>query len=305
VPELPDVDVYVEAIAQRVVGAVLAKVRVANPFVVRTFQPRISEAEGQKVVGTRRVGKRVVLELTDELFLVVHLMVAGRFRWKEPGAKVPGKLGLAAFDFAPGTLILTEAGTKRRASIHVVRGEDGVRALDPGGLEVMASTLPRFRERLRSENHTLKRALTDPHLFSGIGNAYSDEILHAAKLSPVKLTSRLDDAEIARLHAAAKATLKLWRDRLRAEAKSGFPDHVTAFRPDMAVHGKYGKPCPMCGAPVQRIVYAENESNYCAPCQTEGKLLADRAMSRLLKGDWPRSLDELEEHKRARRQPLE
>jgi formamidopyrimidine-DNA glycosylase len=297
VPELPDVELYVESIAARVVGDVLQRVRVKNPFLVRTFDPPLSTVDGKRVVGVRRMAKRVVFALEGDLFVVIHLMVAGRFRWKEAGAKLPGKLGLAAFDFTPGTLLLTEAGTKRRASLHVVRGEEALRALDPGGLDVFACDLASFKGALVRERHTLKRSLTDPHLFSGIGNAYSDEILWRAKLSPVSMSTSLDDAAVARLFDATRSTLAEWLDRLRAEANGDFPEKVTAFRDDMAVHGKFGKACPACGAPVQRIRYSENEANYCATCQTGGKLLADRAMSRLLKGDWPKSLDELEERK--------
>ncbi len=296
-PELPDVDVYVEAIASRVVGETLLGVRVGNPFLVRTYDPPLFAVSGKKVVGVRRLGKRVVFELEGALFVVVHLMIAGRFRWRDVNAKLPGKMGLAAFDFAKGTLLLTEAGTKRRASLHVVRGEEALAALDPGGLEVMTATFDAFRAAVLRENHTLKRSLTDPHLFSGIGNAYADEILHTARMSPVRLTQRMDDASIATLLDAIKTTLALFRDRLRAEAAGAFPETVTAFRDDMAVHGKYGKPCPVCGSPVQRIVHAQNEANYCATCQTGGKLLADRALSKLLRGDWPKSLDELEERR--------
>ena len=296
-PELPDVELYVETIAARVAGEVLERVRVGNPFLVRTFDPPLSSASGKRVVGVRRMAKRIVLALESELYLVIHLMVAGRFRWKEPNAKLPGKLGLAAFDFSRGTLILTEAGTKRRASLHVVRGEEALRALDPGGLDVFACDLASFKGALQRERHTLKRTLTDPHLFSGIGNAYSDEILWRAKLSPVSMSTSLDDAAIVRLLDATRTTLREWLDRLRTEANGEFPEKVTAFRDDMAVHGKYGKPCPACASPVQRIRYSENEANYCARCQTGGKLLADRALSRLLKGDWPKSLDELEDRK--------
>jgi formamidopyrimidine-DNA glycosylase len=246
------------------------------------------------------MAKRIVISLEGDLHLVIHLMVAGRFRWKEADAKIPGKLGLCAFDFPKGTLLLTEAGTKKRASLHFVRGDAGVRALDPGGIDVFTCTLAEFKDALTKENHTLKRVLTDPHVFSGIGNAYSDELLHRAKISPVKLSQKLTDEEVARLLEATRVTLKEWTDRLRDESKGGFPEKVTAFRPEMAVHGKYGMPCPVCGAPVQRIRYAENESNYCARCQTGGKLLADRALSRLLKSDWPKSLDELEERRAAR-----
>jgi formamidopyrimidine-DNA glycosylase len=260
--------------------------------------PPVADAEGRKVVGLRRLGKRVVFALEEELFLVVHLMVAGRFRWRERGARPTRKIGLAAFDFASGTLLLTEAGSKRRATLHVVRGEDALAEHDPGGLEVQGASFEAFRERFTAENRTLKRALTDPRILSGIGNAYSDEILHRARLSPVKLTGRLDEEELARLHEAILGTLSEWTDRLRQQVGDGFPEKVTAFRPEMAVHGRYGEPCPTCGAPVQRIVYASNETNYCATCQTGGRLLADRALSQLLKKDWPRSIEELEARKR-------
>jgi formamidopyrimidine-DNA glycosylase len=293
-PELPDVTVYCEAIARRTRGQVLEHVRIASPFLLRSVTPPIRESEGKKVVGVRRVGKRIAIELEDDYFLVLHLMIAGRLHWKKKGAKVPGKIGLAAFDFPDGTLVLSEASPKKRASLHLVSGEDALHAMDPGGLEVMDSTLAAFKAQLTKESHTLKRSLTDPHLFSGIGNAYSDEILHRARLSPAKLTSRMSDEEIERLHRAVRETLADWTERIRGEAKDGFPEKVTAFREGMAVHGRYREPCPVCGAPVQRIVYAENEANYCARCQTGGKLLADRAMSRLLKGDWPRTLEELE-----------
>lgn len=301
-PELPDVEVYVEHIARRTRGHALERVRLASPFVLRTAEPPIASTFGRKVEGVSRLGKRIVLTLSAApgeavLHLVIHLMVAGRFRWKPKGAPVPGKIGLAAFDFDDGTMLLTEVSSKKRASIHVVRGDEGLASLDPGGLEISASTPATFAERLRSENHTLKRALTDPHLFSGIGNAYSDEILHHARMSPAKLTSRVDDEEAAALLASTRAVLAEWTERLRAEAGE-FPERVTAFHPDMAVHGKYGKPCPRCGKPVQRIRYADNESNYCPTCQTEGKLLADRSLSRLLKSDWPKTLDELEARKR-------
>ena len=302
-PELPDVTVYVEHIAKRVVGVTLDKVRVASPFVLRSFDPSPRAAEGKIVRAVSRLGKRIVLHLDEELFVVVHLMVAGRFKWLEPpGAPVPKKVGLAAFDFPTGTLLLTEVSTKKRASIHVLRGAASLAAMDPGGLEVMTASLPAFTEALHRESHTLKRTLTDPHLFSGIGNAYSDEILHRAKLSPTRLSRQLKEDEIARLFDATVVTLREWTDRLRAESKDAFPTKVTAFREEMAVHGKYGKPCPVCGKRVLRIVYAENESNYCATCQTGGKLLADRALSRLLGKDWPKSLDELEAMKRERRE---
>jgi formamidopyrimidine-DNA glycosylase len=295
-PELPDVTVYVEHVAQRTVGKTLDRVRLASPFVLRTADPPIAAAYGKEVKAVTRVGKRIVLELEGDLRLVIHLMVAGRFKWKPAGAPIPGKVGLAAFDFSSGTLILTEASSKKRASIHLVKGRAGIDALDPGGLEVLLASTQEFAARLRSENHTIKRALTDPHLFSGIGNAYSDEILHHAKMSPVRLTSKLDDGEIARLHASIREVLETWTDRLRKRAGE-FPENVTAFQPEMAVHGKYGKPCPRCGKPVQRIRYADNESNYCPTCQTDGKLLADRSLSRLMRGDWPKTLDELEAKK--------
>jgi formamidopyrimidine-DNA glycosylase len=292
-PELPDVTIYIEAIERRISGQTLQRVRLANPFVLRTVEPSISDVSGRKVLGVGRAGKRIILALDGDLFIIIHLMIAGRFRWLAPGAKIPGKLGLAAFDFANGTLLLTEAGSKRRASIHVVRGEDALHAHDPGGLEVLDASLDEFKSALTHERHTLKRTLTDPHVFSGIGNAYSDEILHRARLSPVQLTTNLDDEEIARLYDATRSTLVDWIERLRAETGEGFPEKVTAFRAEMAVHGKFGKPCPDCGTPVQRIVYADNETNYCARCQTGGRLLADRALSRLLHEDWPKSIDEL------------
>jgi len=303
VPELPDVTVYVEHIAKRTVGTTLDKIRIASPFVLRTVDPSPRAAEGKKVLAVSRLGKRIVLHLEEQLFVVVHLMVAGRFKWIEPpGAPVPKKVGLVGFDFTKGTLILTEVSTKKRASLHVLRGEAALAAMDPGGLEVMTASLPAFKEALQKESHTLKRTLTDPRLFSGIGNAYSDEILHRAKLSPARLSRQLGDEEIARLFEGTIVTLREWTDRLRAESKDTFPTKVTAFRDEMAVHGKYGKPCPVCGKRVLRIVYAENESNYCATCQTNGKLLADRALSRLLGKDWPKSLDELEAMKRERRE---
>jgi formamidopyrimidine-DNA glycosylase len=292
-PELPDIVVYVEALEKRVVGHTLEKIRVAKPFLVRTVDPPLSALEGRRVESVRRVGKRIAIGFDDDLWLVVHLMIAGRLRWLDKGAKVPGKIGLAAFDFDSGSLILTEAGTTRRASLYVLRREEQLDEMQRGGLEVLGATVEQFAERLRFENHTLKRSLTDPRLFSGIGNAYSDEILHRARLSPVKHTNRLTDDEIARLFAATKEILDEWVDRLRTETGDRFPEKVTAFRPEMAVHGRYGQPCPVCSTPVQRIRYASNETNYCPRCQTEGRLLADRALSRLLKQDWPKSIDEL------------
>lgn len=292
-PELPDITAYIEALESRIVGETLERTRIPKPFLLRSVDPPISAAQGKRVIGVRRMGKRIVVQLEDDLFLVIHLMIAGRLRWVPAGGKVPGKIGLAAFDFTNGTLILTEAGSKRRASLWLVRGEKSLEQFERGGLEVLEADLAEFTERLIRENHTLKRSLTDPRLFSGIGNAYSDEILHRAKLSPVKHTRRLNDDEIKRLFDATRATLIEWTDRLRKESKGDFPTKVTAFREEMAVHGKFGKPCPVCGTPVQRIRYADNETNYCPRCQTEGKLLADRALSRLLKQDWPRSIDEL------------
>ena len=293
-PELPDIVLYLEHLTPRVVNQVLERIVVRNPFVVRSVDPPLSAAAGKRVLGLRRIGKRIVFALEGDLFLVIHLMVAGRFRWKPPGTKPPGKLGLAALEFPDGMLLLTEAGTKRRASIHLVAGEERLREFDRGGLEVLESNAAGFAARLRSESHTLKRALTDPRIFSGIGNAYSDEILHRARLSPMARTGKLTDDEIARLYQATRATLEEWVDRLRQEAGDKFPEKVTAFREAMAVHGRFKLPCPVCGAPVQRIRYAENETNYCARCQTGGRLLADRALSRLLKEDWPRSIDEVE-----------
>jgi formamidopyrimidine-DNA glycosylase len=297
VPELPDVTVYLDALAPRIVGQRLARVRIASPFVLRSVDPPLTAAFGATVVGLRRIGKRIVIALDGDLFLVLHLMIAGRLRWREAGARVPGKLGLAAFDFPRGTLVLTEAATKKRASLHLVRGEAALAAFDAGGIEPLDADAAAFRAALVRERHTVKRALTDPRLFAGIGNAYSDEILHRARLSPVAMTDRLSDDEVARLQAATRATLAEWTERLRRETGSGFPERVTAFREGMAVHGRYREPCPVCGAPVQRIVHAENESNYCAVCQTGGRLLADRSLSRLLKADWPRTLDELEERR--------
>lgn len=292
-PELPDVTVYVEALRERILGKPLSRLRLASPFLLRTVEPAPAEFEGRKVKEIRRMGKRIVMAMDGNMFIVIHLMIAGRFRWLPPGAKIPGKLGLAAFDFPDGTLLLTEAGSKRRASLHLLRGREAVEALDPRGLEVLDAALEAFHKALTRERHTLKRTLTDPHVFSGIGNAYSDEILHRARLSPVQMTSNLSAEEIRRLYEATRETLLDWTQRLRDDAAGGFPEKVTAFREGMAVHGRYNKPCPVCGSPVQRIVYAENETNYCARCQTEGRLLADRALSRLLKGDWPKSIDEL------------
>lgn len=285
-PELPDITVYIESLEKRIKGKTLERVRIVSPFLLRSVEPPISALEGRRLLDFRRLGKRIVFCFGDELFLVFHLMIAGRLHWKPAGAKIPAKVGLAAFDFPDGTLTLTEAGSKKRAALHVVRGEAALAAHDPGGLDVMSCKLSEFRKALREENHTLKRSLTDPHLFSGIGNAYSDEILHRAALSPLALTQKLDDAAIAMLFNATRAVLQEWIERLRAEAGDDFPAKVTAFRKDMAVHGRFGEPCPVCGAPVQRIIYAENETNYCARCQTKGKRLADRSLSRLLKDDW-------------------
>jgi formamidopyrimidine-DNA glycosylase len=299
-PELPDITVYIEALTSRVVGQPLERTRIAKPFLLRSVDPPMTTAEGKRVTGVRRMGKRIVLELEGDLFLVIHLMIAGRLRWLPAGGKVPGKIGLAAFDFPNGTLILTEAGSKRRASLWLVSGEQALEQFERGGLEVLECNLAQFTEHLVEENHTLKRSLSDPRVFSGIGNAYSDEILHRARLSPVRLTSQLTDEETARLFEAIRVTLGEWIARLREQAGDGFPEKVTAFRPEMAVHGRYKQPCPVCMAPVQRIVYAANETNYCATCQTGGTLLADRSLSRLLKSDWPRSLEELEERRGAR-----
>jgi formamidopyrimidine-DNA glycosylase len=296
-PELPDINAYLHALDQRIVGKTLQRVRIGSPFVLRTAQPAISEAEGQVVRELRRIGKRVAMGLGNDIWLVIHLMIAGRLHWRAPGAKLAGRNSLAAFDFTDGSLVLTEAGTKRRASLHVVLGEAAVKAMDPGGIDVLSSTLDEFRAALTAENRTLKRALTDPRIVSGIGNAYSDEILHAARLSPIVLARKLSTEEWDRLYEATQTTLRLWIDRLHAEAERQFPEKVTAFRPDMAVHGRFGKPCPRCGEPIQRIRYADNETNYCAPCQTDGKLLADRALSRLLGKDWPKTLAELDELK--------
>lgn len=292
-PELPDVTVYVELIAAKTVGRMIDRVRIASPFVLRSVDPPVSAAEGKTVRDVRRIGKRIAIGLDGDIWIVIHLMIAGRFRWLAPGAKIPGRMGLAAFDFENGTLILTEAGTQRRASITLVRGEEALGAIDRGGVEPLEVDQKIFAEQLRKENHTLKRSFTDPTLFSGIGNAYSDEIFHRARISPIKLTSRLTDEEISRLYSATREVLIEWTERLRNEAGGEFPAKVTAFHDEMAVHGRYGKPCPVCGSPVQRIRYASNETNYCARCQTEGRLLADRALSRLLKQDWPKSIDEL------------
>jgi formamidopyrimidine-DNA glycosylase len=294
-PELPDIVVYIECLRPNVEGHTLNGVRLASPFLLRSVEPPISDARGRRVVGLRRLGKRIVFALEADLFLILHLMIAGRLQWKPRGAKPPGKVGLAAFDFDSGTLILTEAGTKRRASLYLVHGESELARHDPGGLEVLDATEKQFVAALRRENHTLKRALTDPRLFSGIGNAYSDEILHRARMSPLALTHRLSEADAAHLFQATQETLFDWLDRQRKEAAGGWPKKVTAFRRDMAVHGRFGQPCPVCGTKVQRIVYAENETNYCPRCQTGGKVLADRSLSRLLRDDWPRTIEELED----------
>jgi len=293
-PELPDILLYLHALRPRIVGHRVEAVRLASPFLLRSIQPPPSAGEGRRVTDLHRLGKRVAIELEGELFFVFHLMIAGRFRWRERGARIPGKVGLLALDFEHGTLLLTEAGTKRQASLHVVEGREALAEHDPGGLDVLDATLDRFTEALTRENHTVKRALTDPHLFSGIGNAYSDEILHAARLSPFKQTRSLSSDEIRRLFDATRFTLAKWIDALRGEAGAEFPEKVTAFREGMAVHGRYGKPCLDCGTPVQRVVYAANEANYCPTCQTGGRLLADRSLSRLLRDDWPRTLEELE-----------
>ncbi|HEX8712433.1 MAG TPA: DNA-formamidopyrimidine glycosylase family protein [Terracidiphilus sp.] len=297
-PELPDISAYIAALEQRIVGRTLDGVRVAGPFLLRTVDPPLAAAEGRIVRELRRVGKRIAIGLDPDLWLVLHLMIAGRLHWRVPGVKLAGRQSLAGFDFAEGTLVLTEAGSKRRASLHVMRGEEDLRALDPGGVEVFATDFDGFRAALTLENRTLKRALTDPRLISGVGNAYSDEILHAARLSPIALTHKLNTEEWERLFAATRSTLSEWTERLVAEARQKFPEGVTAFRPEMVVHGRFGKPCPRCGAPIQRIRYADNETNYCPTCQTGGKVLADRSLSRLLGADWPRSLEELEALKR-------
>jgi len=299
-PELPDITIYIEALGSRLLNQRLEKIRLGNPFLLRSIEPPIRSAEGKKVLGFQRIGKRIVFELEGDLFMVFHLMITGRFHWKKRGIAVPRKYGHAAFDFPTGTLLLTEMGTKKRASLHLVKGRENLIEHDPRGLEIFDADLKTFRAALTRENHTLKRTLTDPHVFSGIGNAYSDEILHRAKLSPVKQTKLLRDAEIETLFRATTECLRDWIERLRKDTGKNFPERVTAFRDEMAVHGKYRKPCPVCGAPVQRIVYAENETHYCAKCQTGGKLLADRSLSRLLKADWPRSLEELEEARKPR-----
>ncbi len=297
-PEYPDIIVYLERLQPHIKGHVLEDIRLASPFLLRTVDPPLAKAEGKRLLDLRRMGKRIVLCLESELFLVLHLMIAGRLHWKERGAKLPRRFGLAAFDFPSGTLTLTEAGTKKRASLHLLRGEKALADFNPGGLEVLEANEATFRAAILRENHTLKRALTDPRLFSGIGNAYSDEILHRARLSPLAMTQRLSAEETTRLFQSVRQTLVEWADRLRREAGDGFPEKVTAFREGMAVHGRFGKPCPVCGSAIQRIVYAENETNYCPRCQTGGKLLADRSLSRLLKNDWPRTIEELEETKK-------
>lgn len=302
-PELPDIVIYIEQLSSRIEGARLEKIRLASPFLVRTVDPPIQSLGGKRVLGLRRLGKRIVFGLEEQLFLILHLMIAGRLHWRPSGANLRGKAGLAAFDFSTGSLFLTEAGHKKRASLHLVRGEEALRLHDPGGIEVMEADLESFRGALLRDNHTLKRALPDPHLFSGIGNAYSDEILHRARLSPLKRAAQLTPDEIARLHRSVLETLAYWTEKLRHETGTAFPEKVTAFHPGMAVHGRFRQPCPDCGSPVQRIVYAENETNYCPGCQTGGRLLADRSLSRLLRSDWPRTLDELEEHKATRRNP--
>ena len=305
-PELPDILLYLSALETRIVGQPLERVRIASPFLLRSVDPPVQALEGQIIRRLERIGKRFVWRFDDEIYAVIHLMIAGRFRWKSRGAGIPGRLGVAAFDFPTGTLLLTEASPKKRASLTLVRGRAALDAIDPGGVDPLTASGKDFADRLRAENHTLKRSLTDPHLFSGIGNAYSDEILHAAQMSPTQLTSRLTDEQIATLRQATVDTLTAWIVRLRDEAGERFPEKVTAFRPEMAVHGRFGKPCPRCGSGVQRITYAANECNYCATCQTGGRLLADRALSRLLGADWPRSLEELEEFKRQRvRDPSE
>jgi formamidopyrimidine-DNA glycosylase len=297
-PELPDISAYISALEPRIVGQPLEPIRFNNPFLLRTAQPPVSSVGGQVVRGVRRIGKRIVIGLENDLWLALHLMIAGRLHWQSRGAKLVGRRTLAAFDFPNGSLVLTEAGTKHRASLHLLQGEEALRSIDPGGIEIFSSDLNTFRGALSAENHTLKRALTDPRLVSGIGNAYSDEILHAAQLSPITLTQKLDESQWERLFAATRHTIEYWTERLVAEAKNNFPEKVTAFRKGMAVHGRYGEPCPRCGEKVLRIRYADKETNYCARCQTGGKVLADRSLSRLLGSDWPRTLEELEALKR-------
>lgn len=301
-PEFPDIEVYVACLRTRLIGEKLREIRLRNPFLLRSVSPAIEEMKGRQVRAIRRMGKRIVFGLEGEHFLVLHLMIAGRLRWRDPGAKIPLRFGAAALDFEKGTVLVTEAGSKKRASLHCVRGKEKLREHDPGGLEILETTCGEFKKVLKRHNHTLKRALTDPRIFSGIGNAYSDELLHRARISPFKQTRHLKDPEVRRLFEACRGTLSEWRDRLLQEVGSGFPEKVTAFRKGMAVHGRHRQPCPECGAPIQRIVYASNESNYCAPCQTGGKLLADRALSRLLRDDWPKTLEELEARKGAARQ---
>ncbi|HXZ78358.1 MAG TPA: DNA-formamidopyrimidine glycosylase family protein [Terriglobales bacterium] len=293
-PELPDIVTYIHALESRIVAQPVQQIRLASPFLLRTTEPSLAEVEGRNVRELRRIGKRIAIGVEGDLWLVLHLMIAGRLHWRQRGAKLAGRQSLAAFDFPNGSLVLTEAGLKRRASLHILRGKESLQSVDPGGIDIFASDLDAFRQALRAENRTLKRALTDPRIISGIGNAYSDEILHAAQLSPITLTQKLRAEEWERLFTAVRDTMKLWIDRLRSEAENGFPENVTAFRKGMAVHGRYGKPCPRCGEKIQRIRYADNETNYCARCQTGGKLLADRSLSRLLQSDWPRTMEELE-----------
>jgi formamidopyrimidine-DNA glycosylase len=304
VPELPDIAIYLEALDRRITGRPLEKIRFASPFLLRTVDPPIQEAHGRTVKGLRRLGKRIVLDLGDGLFLVIHLMIAGRLQWKDRGASIAGKIVQAALDFPNGTLLFTEAGTKKRASMHLIRGEETLASMRRDGIEPLEVDYAGFKQALTGENHTLKRSLTDPDLFSGIGNAYSDEILHAARLSPVRLTQKMSEEEIRRLYDATRATLTGWIERLRTETGDDWPSKVTAFRPEMATHGKFGKPCPVCGTKIQRIVHAENETNYCPGCQTGGKLLADRGLSKLLHGDWPKSIEEMELRKEAARGSL-
>ena len=301
-PELPDILLYLHALAPRIVGQRLDRVRLESPFLLRSVDPPLTAIEGHTVIGLDRIGKRIVWAFEGDVFAVFHLMIAGRFRWRPSGSRAPRKAGLAVFEFATGTVVLTEAGSRRRASLMLVRGIDRLHDLDPGGIDPLTCGTAAFSARLRLENHTLKRALTDPRLFSGIGNAYSDEILHAAQLSPLQLTRHLDDEAVERLHRSTVETLERWIEQLRSAGGAAFPEKVTAFRDGMTVHGRFGRPCPRCGAPVQRIAYADSECNYCAPCQTGGRLLADRSLSRLMRGDWPRTLDDLEQLKAARRE---